>query len=94
MFGTFLHIIRNDRILGLYRGVCAHLHYSLIHLLTRSTTALRIPLAPINLLNHPLRRLRGAKIDLRHRQHLAILPLSYRHGLHLRLLRWRGRKPR
>ncbi len=57
MFGTFLHIIRNDHILGLYRGVRAHLHYGLIPPLAHSTIALRLPPPPINLLHHPLRRL-------------------------------------
>jgi len=59
MFGTFLHIIRNGHILGLYRGVRAHLHYGLILPLAYSTIALRLPPPPINLLHHPLRRLRG-----------------------------------
>lgn len=99
MVGTFIHVAKNDGILGLYSGVCesqtwgGKLDWD-CGAETVFFIAIRSYSAPINLLDHAIRNLRRTQGQLHITLPTPRNPDTGRNGLHLRLPRWCRRKPR
>ena len=102
MFGTFVHILKTDSVLGLYSGVCFSPNPRVWSSIPRECTqtllispapALRLSPPPTDIFHHPLRHLLRAQRYLHDRALLPFPPLLNRHGQHFRLLGRNSRQP-